>query len=361
MESRAVPEIEPAERFVKLLRQASQQDYSEKYCGKLYAIAIKHPNALPLIEERLSELTSDPNYSAMADFLNASGLGDRSMMRKYFSAVTSDSGTDFSRALHAADQYFQAGIEARYVSSLMRAMNQANSMHDQWVVMKRSIFYFNKVGHHSRAQTCALEAYQIAQHLEDESLLQRSRFSVLNSTRLKGDVNVNAQYVHQYISFTQGALFYSELDQCLIPTYAALHLMDWNQEDKMIQTFLGASNECVLDDFARLNNKVAWARYNQLRGRVHQAKTQVCELVEELSLPVDDRSVVNSLLVLSREFGVATPIPEIPVMTLSRKKLWHEFDLALDCLGESINESRRRKEGLQQYRRRKHTNRPLSY
>lgn len=332
-------ELEPAAQFIDILRQASQQSYSEKPSGQLIAIAVKHPDALPLIGKRLLEMKSEPDFPAMADFLCASGIAHDPMYSQYFSAVIDDASTGFSRALDSADQYLQAGLESRCVFALIRAMNLAISIYDQWVVMRRSVFYFNRIGQYRRAQACALVAFQIAQQLEDESLIQRSRFSVLNSTRLKGGVDMSAPYAKQFKSFSQHALYYSELNQCLIPIYAALHLMDLGQDDKMIRTLLGASSECIPDEYSRLNSKLAWARYNYLCGRTQQARYQFQDLTENLTFSIIDAPVVNQLRSLSREFGVGIKPLKLQAITIAPKSLWHRFDLALDYFCVSVKES----------------------
>jgi hypothetical protein len=340
-------EIESVVQFIDTLHQASQQRHSEKFSGKLFAIATKNTSALPLIESRLSELKAGPDFSAMAGFLCASGLAHEQVFRPYFSAAVQESSTIFFRALDSAGHHLQAGIESSCASDLMRAMDHACSNHDRWVVMRRSGLYFNKIGQHRRAQACALESYHIAQYLGDESLQQTSRFSVLNSTRLKGHFDVSSQYAQHYKSFTQGKLFYSDLNQYLIPIYAALHLMDLSQDNKMIRGLLGASNECIPDEYTRLNNKLAWARYNHLRGRVHQARTQVRELTEEFDLSSIDIPVMGPLLSLANELGIEVKNLELPSITPASWKQWRQFDLAFDSFCTQTEESHdRRDEGI---------------
>ena len=153
-------EREPAALFIEILRQASRQSYSEKPSAKLVAIAVKHPDALPLIGKKLSEMKADPDFPAMADFLCASGLAHEPMYSQYFSAAVHDSSTGLSRALDSADQHLQVGLESRCVSDLMRAMKLAISIFDQWVVMRRSVFYFNRMGEYRRAQASAPSTIQ---------------------------------------------------------------------------------------------------------------------------------------------------------------------------------------------------------
>lgn len=291
---------------------------------------IKTPGAIKLVSEKLEKLKSDPDYVSMIDFLCISGLSSAPETHQYFSSAMCDVKNKLCSSLYLFRQNIIAGREDICLSAIIEAMGHACVPYDQWVVMKECFFGLNKLDQHHRAQTCSFMAYSIAEQLDDEALRQRSQFAILQSTRMTGNADIRIEYLREYQHLINGTLKYVETNQCLVPLHAAGHLMDIGCDDKMIRSYLSASDEYLLYEFASLNNKLNWARYNFLSGRTQQARNQINELTEEFNLSIIDAPVIRSLHSLQNELGINLSIPRQDQKIQASKRRWQQFDLALD-------------------------------
>lgn len=326
----------PEALFIKRLRSSIRTGYSEQLNAQLQSIWLNNPDARDQIIEKLEELKSDRNYALMIDLLNNSGMPFFPEIDQYLFEVK-DALSEFSRAIYECVCAVKNGREDHYVPAILNSMELANTLNLQWLAMADGFHSLNKLGQHQRAQCCSLIAYHIAQQLEDEALRQRSEFAILHSTRMVGNADVSSEYLKAYNHVTTGELLYSEMNQCLVPIYAAMHLLDLRQDNKMVATLLGASNEYLLYDFAKINNKTAWARYHHISGRSHQAMSQMHELIEEFTLSTIDASVMSPLRVLAHELNMDISGFERPDITTASRKQWNQFDVMLDRFWQSIS------------------------
>lgn len=326
----------PEALFIERLRNNILTGYSEQLNAQLQSIWLNSPGSHPRIIEKLEELKSDRNYVLMIDLLCNTGMPFFPEIDRYLFGVK-DALSEFSREIYACVRALSKGREDLYVPAILNTMELANTRRLQWLAMADGVHSLNKLGQHQRAQCCSLIAYHIAQQLQDEALRQRSELTILHSTRMAGNADVSSEYLKIHNLVTSGELLYSEMNQCLVPTHAAMHLMDLRQDDKMIATLLGASNDYLLYDFAKLNNKTAWACYHHISGRTHQAMSLVRELIEEFTLSTIDASVMSPLRVLAHELNMDISGFERPSITTASQKQWNKFDVMLDRFWQSIS------------------------
>ncbi len=325
----AVKERSQAELFVETLRRLCQSTPIEQGSAQLAEIYHSAPYATPEISAHLHDLRFEPDYPQMLDYLCVSGIANFPDLFPYISSVIEHTDSAFVQAFYRMRKALHSGDEPAFLRATIVALKTAKTQEEQWSIMRECVFCFKTMGHYWRSQQCALLGYQIAQALQEEAFLQRSRFSVLNTTRLVGGVDLRAQYSKQNTEFAKGDLSYDSSIQSLLPIYAAMHQMDLGINDGSLKNHLHAMEDACVELFAQLNVDIAWSRYFQLTGRRRVALERFKRAEHHLDSWRTDASVTQPLSMLATEFGLSLNFEPAKIET-APTKLWHSFDLALD-------------------------------
>ncbi len=323
-------ESKQATLFIERLRMASNRTFCEQLNAQLSTICEKAPAALPLISDQLGSLKGDPDYAAMIGFLNAAAVTVTLEFSSYFATPMFAAGNDLSKELFRHRQALQSNRDDQCVQSIIHAMQYAHCAYDRWKVLKVGIFGLNQIGQHVRAQNLSFVAYEHAQQLEDEAMQQRCRFAILHSTRMAGNADMRVEYQREYRQLLAGSLLYPETNQCLVPAYAAMHMMDLGQDDKMLRELLHASREFILGELSSLIRKIAWTRYLYLSGRPKYAKQQLHEIADEFCTSLLDAPSKQALQSLSADLGTSLDFSQRQPRTRVPNRLWQKFDLAFN-------------------------------
>lgn len=332
---------EQANLFVGQLRRAIKQTYCEQFNARLTALCTNTPTALPLISTKLESLQQDPDYTAMIGFLNASAISVTPEFIRYFSSALFGTGNALSRAIFRLRQAMQAKRNDHSVEALIDAMTHAHSSHDKWIMLKVGFFSLNNMGQHSRAQAFSFAAYDLAQQLDNEAMLQRSRLSILISTRLLGNADLRIEFQRELQRLLAGSLLYPQTNQCLVPSYAAMHQMDLGEDDKTLRKLLHTSQDYTMGEYSALNSNIAWARYNCLSGRTRVAKRQLHEIAEDLTPSLLDLPVRRSLQTLTQKLRVPLDYSARLATTPASQNLWYKFDLEFNHFRSSIQDAQK--------------------
>lgn len=327
---------EQANLFIGQLRRAIKQTYCEQYNARLTAICTNTPTALPLISTKLESMQQDPDYTAMIGFLNASAISVTPEFIRYFSSALFETGSELSRAIFLLRQAMQAKRNDHSAEALINAMTHAHSPYDKWMVLKVGFFSLNNMGQHSRAQAFSFVAYDLALQLENEAMLQRSRLAILISTQLLGNADLRIEYQRELQQLLSGSLLYPETNQCLVPSHAAMHRMDFSDDDKTLQNLLHTSQDYVMGEYSALSSNIARARYNCLTGRTRLAKRQLHEIAENLRPSLLDLPSRRSLQTLTRKLDMHLDYSARLATTPASLSLWYKFDMEFSHFHSAI-------------------------
>lgn len=316
------------EAFERVLRESCLQTHPGWQISELSRLGLENPAVVPAVFRRLP--TTDPNFERIRAFLLRYGPAFYANTEDYLHLCALESPDTLSNDMYRFRQAQLAGREPAFIADATSALGKAETPCDRWDVLRALVFCLNNFGHYYRAQICALSAYQIAEWLDEEAMLQRSQFSVLNSSRLARNSDLGTQYLRHFRALKKGELLYSDYDQALVPLYAATHLMDAGGDSGEVYPLLCESDDMILDEFTRHNNRLAWVYYDVSVGHSKRARRALREEMERYAPQTRDMAAARLLGKLCLRLGVEIGPDLMPVFERASQAEWQRFDGALD-------------------------------